>query len=147
MLNSTLYRNVPASHYGPSLSRDSTDEDDYNNKNNIDDDQPIRDISDSQSESSSSEESEKASSSPSKINSPSKTTGITSQAARAHVFPMLIKELTKEGIIDRNDGDILIREFQNNSAMVNAALDVYDLDSDMAELVDTLQRAAKVSST
>ena len=60
---------------------------------------------------------------------------------------MLVNELTKEGIITTNDSNILLNEFQKGSITVNAALDVYDLDNNMAELVDTLQRTAKIAAT
>lgn len=68
---------------------------------------------------------------------------ITTQAARNHIFPMLVNELVKEGIVNSTDGKVLLQEFWNGNQTINGALDVYDLDSDMAELVDTLQRAAK----
>lgn len=68
---------------------------------------------------------------------------ITSTSARNHIFPLLLNELVKESMLSSNDSDLLLREYSSGSTTVNAALDVYDLDADMGELVDTLQRTAK----
>lgn len=62
--------------------------------------------------------------------------------ARNHVFPMLLAELSKEGLLSSYDSQMLLSEFRKENVTINAALDVYDMDSDMAELVDTLQRIA-----
>ena len=66
---------------------------------------------------------------------------LTSQAAREKVFPMLITELVRESIISTNDQAVLLTLFQQQHPVISAALDVYDLDHDMSDLVDTLQRA------
>jgi hypothetical protein len=71
--------------------------------------------------------------------SPSKSL-LTSQAARDHVFPILISELTKESIISREDGAAILKLFARGSPVINAALDVYDLNNDMGDLVETLQQ-------
>ena len=67
---------------------------------------------------------------------------MSSQAARDHVFPILVSELIKENIVDGKNGARLMELFKSTKgdAVINAALDVYDVDNDMAELVDTLQR-------
>jgi hypothetical protein len=62
------------------------------------------------------------------------------QAARQHLFPILIGELSKEGVMSPKDCKTLLNLFENDDDVINAALDVYDLDSDLSELVDTLQR-------
>ena len=70
---------------------------------------------------------------------------MSTQAARDHVFPILVRELGKEGIIQDWEGQQIMRQFQLGNTVISAALDIYDLDNDMAELVDTLQRVAKTS--
>lgn len=67
---------------------------------------------------------------------------MSTQAARDHVFPILVAELIKENIVDAKSGAKLLSLFKgpNGDAVINAALDVYDVDNDMADLVDTLQR-------
>jgi len=67
---------------------------------------------------------------------------MSSQAARDHVFPILVGELIKESIVDSTSGAKLMELFRSSKgdSVINAALDVYDVDNDMAELVDTLQR-------
>lgn len=71
---------------------------------------------------------------------------MSTQSARDHIFPILVSELSKENIISFSDGETLLSAFKNGDVVINAALDVYDLDSDMAELVDTLQRVANISN-
>ena len=68
---------------------------------------------------------------------------MSSQAARDHVFPVLISELTKEGIIRDDEGKQILKLFAEGNTIISAALDIYDLDNDMAELVDTLQSVAR----
>mmetsp|Transcript_13985 Transcript_13985/g.23160 ORF Transcript_13985/g.23160 Transcript_13985/m.23160 type:complete len:1107 (-) Transcript_13985:207-3527(-) len=68
---------------------------------------------------------------------------MSTQSAREYIFPILLSELVKENVLGENDGEVLKQLFSNGDAVVNAALDVYDLDSDMAELVDTLQKVAR----
>ena len=41
------------------------------------------------------------------------------------------------------DGSALLDLYKAGSPVVNGALDVYDLDSDMGELVDTLQKTVR----
>ena len=71
---------------------------------------------------------------------------MNSKAARDHVFPMLISELTKESIISDREGETLKQFYKGGNPVIHAALDCYDNDSEMAELVDTLQRIANTSS-
>lgn len=68
------------------------------------------------------------------------------QAARERVFPLLISELSKEAIISSDDARKLYRLFVEKNDVLNSALDVYDLDNNIAELVDTMLRLAKVSN-
>lgn len=70
---------------------------------------------------------------------------MSSQFARNHVFPVLLSELVKEHILEPLQGEKLYDLFSQSDAVINAALDVYDLDSDMAELVDTLQRVVSLT--
>jgi hypothetical protein len=65
---------------------------------------------------------------------------ITSQSARGHVFPILVSELVKESIMEKPDGELILKEFGKNHPAISAALDVYDQNSDMAGLVATLQQ-------
>ena len=73
---------------------------------------------------------------------------MSSQAAREHVFPILVSELIKENIVDGKSGARLMELFKSTTgdSVINAALDVYDVDNDMAELVDTLQRVIAVDT-
>lgn len=68
---------------------------------------------------------------------------MSTQSARDYIFPILIGELVKENVMSSSEGDLLRGLFEKGDDVVNAALDVYDLDSDMAELVDTLQRVVQ----
>ena len=68
---------------------------------------------------------------------------MSTQSARDYIFPILIGELVKENVMSEDEGNALKGLFEQGDAVVNAALDVYDLDSDMAELVDTLQRVVQ----
>jgi hypothetical protein len=65
---------------------------------------------------------------------------LLSQSARDHVFPILVQELVKESIITQNAGKVILREFSTGNPVISTALDLYDLDNDMAQLVDTLQQ-------
>jgi len=56
-----------------------------------------------------------------------------------------VSELIKENIIKPNDGSKLRNLYHVKDPVISAALDVYDLDSDIGELVDTLQRRLLVS--
>lgn len=68
------------------------------------------------------------------------TSLITSQAARNHVFPILISELVKESIITNKHGAMIMKQFTEGSPVISAAIDVYDRDSDLSQLVQTLQQ-------
>lgn len=63
---------------------------------------------------------------------------------RIALFPMLISELVKEKLMSDSDGRKLLSMFANEHPTINAALDVYDVDSDIAELVDTLHRCVAI---
>eukprot|EP01032_Pedospumella_encystans_P013349 gene13349-15376_t len=69
------------------------------------------------------------------------TSLITSQAARNHVFPILVNELVKESILTSKQGKAVMAQFSEGSSVISAALDIYDRDSDLAHLVNTLQAA------
>ena len=71
---------------------------------------------------------------------------MSTQAARERVFPLLISELSKESILSADDARKLYRLFLEKNDVLNSALDVYDLDNNIAELVDTMLRLAKVSN-
>ena len=68
--------------------------------------------------------------------------GILSPKARERMFPILLMELTKQSIVPESASQQLLERFQKTDPIIFAALDVYDLDGDMAELVDTLARIA-----
>ena len=70
---------------------------------------------------------------------------LTSREAREQIVPILVTELEKESLITSSDSKLLMDLFAANNTVFNAALDVYDLDSDMAELVDTLKRICSLS--
>ena len=65
-------------------------------------------------------------------------------SSRGVLFPMLVGELVKESLLSQAHGSKLLGLFGKDSPVINAAMDVYDLDNDLAELVDTLQRAVIV---
>lgn len=71
------------------------------------------------------------------------TSLISSHAARNHVFPILVSELVKESILTSRQGAAIMQLFSEGSAVINAAIDVYDRDSDLAHLVQTLQSAVE----
>ena len=73
------------------------------------------------------------------------TSLITSQAARNHVFPILIAELVKESILTSKQGAVIMKHFGEGNALISAAIDVYDRDSDLGQLVQTLQAAFDTS--
>ncbi len=70
---------------------------------------------------------------------------MSTQAARERVFPLLISELSKESILTPDEARKLYRMFIEKNEVLNSALDVYDLDSNIAELVDTMLRLAKTA--
>lgn len=76
-----------------------------------------------------------------------KDRAMTSRAARKHVFPILLSELVRESILSSSDEAILTKMFDEDSAIINGALDVYDMDNDMTDLVDTLMRAAQSAAS
>ena len=55
----------------------------------------------------------------------------------------VVKELVKEEIMGAEDGMALLKMYSEGSPVINGALDVYDLDSEMGELVDTLSKAVR----
>jgi hypothetical protein len=103
------------------------DDDDYDSEEEDDDDDDDDDD----------DEQQQAASTPSHIDK---------QAAREQIFPVLMSELLNIQVISRSDSSILQKLFTSHSPVIHAALDLYDYNGDMAELIDTLQRAAKVSS-
>lgn len=66
--------------------------------------------------------------------------GVTSKAARDHIFPILVNELVKESIIKPRAGNAILKLFEQRDKQIVAALDAYDQDSDMGGLVMTLQK-------
>lgn len=70
---------------------------------------------------------------------------MSSVSSRQQIFPLLISELRSERMISDDDASTLMRLFQQGNEVLNAALDVYDVDNDMAELVDTLSHIAKAN--
>ena len=62
-----------------------------------------------------------------------------SEAARKHVFPMLLTELVKEQIIDKQAAESLQKLFDKGNREIKTALDVYDKENDMASLVNSLK--------
>ena len=70
---------------------------------------------------------------------------MSTQVARERVFPLLISELSKESILTPDEARKLYRMFIEKNEVLNSALDVYDLDSNIAELVDTMLRLAKTA--
>jgi hypothetical protein len=70
---------------------------------------------------------------------------MSTQSARDRIFPILIGELTKEDVLSSSEGQLLTDLFEKGDDVINAALDVYDLDNDMAELADTMQRVVQAN--
>ena len=64
---------------------------------------------------------------------------ISPQSTRNHVFPVLISELIKEGLLGASDGSSLLELFHKGAPSVAAALDAYDGSGDIAALLDGLQ--------
>lgn len=73
--------------------------------------------------------------------------GLMSKSSRNQNFPILLNGLRKEAIISDVEESTLTRLFWQGHDVVNASLDVYDLDTDMAELVDTLKKIAACSKS
>ena len=71
---------------------------------------------------------------------------MSTREAREQIVPILVSELEKESLISSSDSKTLSDLFAADNAVLNAALDVYDLDGDMAELVDTLKRICSLST-
>lgn len=69
---------------------------------------------------------------------------MSTQAARERVFPLLISELSKESILTAEEARKLYKLFLEKNDVLSSALDVYDLDQNIAELVDTMLRLARV---
>jgi hypothetical protein len=70
---------------------------------------------------------------------------MSSVSSRQQIFPLLVSELRSEKMISEDEASTLMRLFQQGNEVLNAALDVYDVDNDMAELVDTLNHIAKAN--
>lgn len=64
---------------------------------------------------------------------------LVTQSARDHIFPILVQELVKENIINKQSGRIILQEFASSNPDITRALDAYDQDNDMAQLVESLQ--------
>lgn len=64
---------------------------------------------------------------------------LVTQSARDHIFPILVQELVKENIINKQSGRIILQEFASSNPAITQALDAYDQDNDMAQLVESLQ--------
>lgn len=62
-----------------------------------------------------------------------------SEAARKHVFPMLLSELVKEQIIEKSAAEALQKLFDRGNREIKTALDAYDKENDMATLVTSLK--------
>ena len=72
-------------------------------------------------------------------------TPTSEQSSRDQIFPLLVSELVSERILSATDGSKLRRLYAQEHPVINAAMDVYDVDGDIAELVDTLQRCVITS--
>lgn len=72
------------------------------------------------------------------------TVSFTSQAARTHIFPILLTELSKHAFLSNEQAMILLTLFEHEEDIVHAALDEYDSAGDMRQLVETLTRIAAV---
>jgi len=70
--------------------------------------------------------------------------GILSPVARNQMYPILIMELVKESILNADEGSKLVQLFKKDDPVIGAAMDVYEVEGDMAELVDTLKRTANI---
>ena len=64
---------------------------------------------------------------------------VSPQSTRNHVFPVLISELIKEGLLGASDGSSLLDLFHKGAPSVAKALDAYDGSGDIAALLDCLQ--------
>jgi cobalamin biosynthesis protein CobT len=71
--------------------------------------------------------------------------GLSSQANRERVFPFLVSELSKDNIISAEDARTLYKLFLEKNDVLYSALDVYDLDNNIGELVDTMMNLAKLN--
>jgi hypothetical protein len=71
--------------------------------------------------------------------------GGASQANRERVFPFLVSELSKDNIISAEDARTLYKLFLEKNDVLYSALDVYDLDNNIGELVDTMMNLAKLN--
>ena len=61
---------------------------------------------------------------------------------RDQIFPVLVNELCKEDLITETDSRVLLNLFSSNNAMLNSALDAYDVDNNLGQLVNTLRQVA-----
>ena len=67
--------------------------------------------------------------------------------SRETVFPLLLSELSKENILNADQVKNLNVLYQKNDSVLTAALDVYDEDHDMTDLVDMLQQLSTLSDS
>jgi DNA mismatch repair ATPase MutL len=65
---------------------------------------------------------------------------LLSQSARDHIFPILVQELAKENIVTKADARIILQEFAASNLAILDALNSYDRDNDMGQLVESLQQ-------
>lgn len=61
---------------------------------------------------------------------------------RKHIVPILLNELEKESIFTSNECQTLLKLFYAGDVKVNAALDRYDSEHNMAQLVESFQKIA-----
>ena len=115
---------------------DESNKFDYSKYDDMSSNDENADTNDSESESESDSESEDD-------NNDSEEAGVdhptTARSARQQVFPILVAELIKEGIIQKGIGTKLLDMFNKGSDSVHSCLDKYDQTNDMAALIDNLQ--------
>ena len=100
---------------------------------------------DEENEESTEDEDEEEEEESDKEDSGNKSAVMSSREAREQIVPILVSELEKENLISSSDSKRLLDLFAADHDVLNAALDVYDLDNDMAELVDTLKRISSLA--
>lgn len=127
-----------------SSQNDDEDEDDEENDDDQDQDQDNNDNEDNQDQDEDNDDEDEEDEDDD--DDDDSNSNMISRSARQHIFPILINELLKENVLNANETKKLLELFEQDDDVVHAALDVYDLDSDLSELVDTLQRIVKTSS-
>jgi hypothetical protein len=108
---------------------DDDDDDDEGEEDDEDDDEEEEDDNDDEEENEA-------------MNSNIATDGgrLLSQSARDHIFPILVQELAKENIVTKADARIILQEFAASNGDILDALNSYDRDNDMGQLVESLQQ-------